>query len=207
MVGTTVATDTAIGADAASELLPRKGAGGRAFARSSPRQATLSAVNYHFGSKQQLYLERFATRTRASPGRRTWRACGDQIANRGRGGSSLRLVRDSSSTTSPERGPGWYAGDRRPPGGGGDVVEVLRPADKFCGACSEAHPQHDARSRPTSGIAASVGSLFSDGSGDRAMTGREAYDRVPRAAADYVAVQSVRRWDCPARQSGFASRG
>ncbi len=222
MVETTVATDTRQSVlIAAGELFAEKGLGGTSVREIVAKAgATLSAVNYHFGSKQQLYLEaiRHALHARIGLADALASVRPDQIANQRDAAEALyRLVREFFfNYIAPER-PGWYgrlinrAVIDDHPEAVETIVEVLRPADEVLRELLLKHVPNMTRESADFWNCCIGGQINYFLMAQRVivqLTGREAYDRAfLEAAADYVAVQSVRALGLPEPDSRGSHEG
>jgi AcrR family transcriptional regulator len=196
---------------AAGELFAEKGLEGTSVREIVGKAgATLSAVNYHFGSKQQLYLEaiRHALHEHIRLGDALANARPDQIANEQDAADFLyRLVREFFFNYIAPDQPGWYgrlinrAVIDDHPEAVETIAEVLRPADEILRELLLKHVPNITRQSADFWNCCIGGQIHYFLMARRVimrLTGRNAYDRpFIEAAAEYVAVNSVRALGLP----------
>lgn len=196
---------------AAGELFAEKGLEGTSVREIVAKAgATLSAVNYHFGSKEQLYLEaiRHALREHIRFGEALANAKPDQIASDQDTADFLyRLVREFFFNYIAPDQPGWYGRlinravvDEHPEAVEA-IAEVLRPTDEMLRELLLRHVPGMSRQSADLWNCCIGGQIHYFLMARRVinkLTGRDGYDRsFIEAAADYVAVHSVRALGLP----------
>lgn len=196
---------------AAGELFAEKGLEGTSVREIVAKAgATLSAVNYHFGSKQRLYLEaiRHALREHIRFGDALANAQPDTIADQQDAADFLyRLVREFFFNYIAPDQPAWYgrlinrAVVDDHPGVAEAIAEVLQPTDEMLRQLLLTHVAGISRQSADFWNCCIGGQIHYFLMARRVitkLTGREDYDRpFLEAAADYVAVNSVRALGLP----------